>query len=153
PEHPSSLRARFNLAKLAQQLGQHAEAVTLLAEGLAMREAEVADDDPKLRGWLDALGTSELALERPEAAEHLERALKIRTAQGAEDPQLARPRFALARALATQDLARARALAATAHGTLPPTPSGDQPRGMADPAQVLRAEIEAWLSAHPAAEP
>ncbi len=150
-DHPDSLRARFNLARIAQNLGRHAEATALLTRGLELREQEVSPDDPKLRGWLDALGTSELALGLPQAAGHLDRVLAMRQAQGIDDARLARHRFALAQALVDRDPPRARRLALAADAALSAAAREDQPLGAEDPARALQQQVREWLEAHPRA--
>ncbi|MEM9460456.1 MAG: serine/threonine-protein kinase [Myxococcota bacterium] len=145
-DHPSSLNARFSLAKIAQTVDQHRPARALLLEGLARRERTLGPDDPRLRGWLVALGTSEAHLGHRDAAVHLGRALTIMEAQGMDELRLAQPRFALARVLKARDPARARTLATTALTAVHGAEAGEDPNHAA---AELRREIEAWLTSSP----
>ncbi len=148
PEHPSSLHARFNLAKIAQELDLHVQAAALLREGLSIRESAVGPDHPKARGWLNALGRSELMLGHADAAMHLQRVLAIMEGQRVGDVRLASPRFNLARALYAEEPVRAAALVdAALEAVREAEPDGPAGRGNAE--VRLRETIERWRRAHP----
>lgn len=143
-DHDEVASARYNLALALRRRQQHAEAARQLRLGLATRRARVGDDDPTLVRWLVSLARAELDLDRPqEARVSLEHAQRLLETEGASPSELARVRFALARAHATSDPATARVLANMAR------------TGLSGPAHANeRAEIDAFVAAlHELAEP
>lgn len=111
-------------------------ALPLLQRALEMNTAVVPEDHPELAFALTALGEAKLALGRiPDAAQDLERAARLRGDE--RDPMLrAQTDFALARALAEAEPARADILARQA--------MADFERS-ADPRRDRSAEVLDWL--------
>ncbi len=137
--HPQVDDARYNLASVLRRRGEHAEAVALLAAGLAHVRARVGDDDDRLGPWWVAQGESLREIGELEGARAaLDEALRIFERTGASARDYARVRFAAARAWHERDLARAHALAEQARR--------DAGEAHAD---KLAAEIDAWLAVRP----
>ncbi|HEY0190407.1 MAG TPA: tetratricopeptide repeat protein, partial [Kofleriaceae bacterium] len=132
--------AYATLGTIHVALGQPDQAAEAYARSIDLFEHVVGVDTAELGDPLTALG--ELRLTRgdaPGARALLERAVKL--SAGGDPVDFARSRFALARALlALHDPAAARTEASAAAGLL---------RGAGDRAAARRAQVEAWLAAHP----
>ncbi|HWB76862.1 MAG TPA: tetratricopeptide repeat-containing protein kinase family protein, partial [Nannocystaceae bacterium] len=135
-EHAQVDDARYNLALLLRRRGAHAEAVTLLHDGLAHVRARRGEDDALLGPWWVAEGESLLELGAHERARFaFAAALRLFERTGASARDYARVRFAAARAWQDADADRARLLAEQARV--------DATDAKAD---TLVAEIDAWLA-------
>ncbi len=123
---------------LAEQ-GRFDEARALHQRALEIRQAHFGDEGNEVARSHTNLG--ELAIEVGDVAaaiEHLERAVELREAIEVSPVSLAYSRFALARAVATLDPARAEELATLALG------------GYAAAEHKRVAEVQAWIDAHAA---
>ena len=144
-EHPNLGDVLTDLAEIAIGRGAHDEADAHLERAVAIWEKGFGPEYPELSKPLRVRGRLELRRGRPgDAVAPLERALALRES-GAGVNELAGIRLDLARALwdGGRDRLRARALAEEAQRSL-----GDA----VDPAAVkTRAEVDAWLAAHPRA--
>lgn len=111
-DHDEVASARYNLAVVLRKQGEHAEAIELLRAGLAIREAHRGPNDAGHVAWLLPIGVSELTIGRlADARLTLQRALDVCELRGASTTRFATLRFALARAYAQDDPAKARVLA------------------------------------------
>ncbi len=139
PDHPSLAAALSGLgdAALAQKrpvaaLGYYQRALTLLQQALGSRNPELADT-------LISIGNAQVALGKAKrAAPFLERAIALRQ-EGGDPIDVARTRFAAAKAFAGFDLPRARTLATDAKDAFAAA-------GETHAADV--AEATSWLDAH-----
>ena len=138
PNHPSVIETMIDLAEARRIAAQPAAALADYQHVLAITE-----DKPALERYLayelTGIGDCELDLGAPaKATTPLARALELRHAQ-ANDPELGRTRFALARALAQtgSDGEQARALANAARTGY----ADDRPAS-----RSARARIDAWLA-------
>jgi Tfp pilus assembly protein PilF/predicted Ser/Thr protein kinase len=138
-EHPNVGVLDNNLGHLAFQSGEHAAAAAHFERALAVFTDAFGPDAAPLAYPLTGIGELRLAQGDPTgAAEALERALLL--GEAGDPTDLARTRFALARALAAAEAPRARELALAALTAL--TAAG--------PAYARqRAEAEAWLAETP----
>ena len=139
PDHPKVIETIIDLAEGRRVAGHAAAALDDYRQALALTEHA-----PALQRYvpyaLTGIGDSELDLgAAAKATEPLTRALAFREALPADDIDLARTRFALARALALSggNQARARELAEAARSGY----TADRPA-----ARAGRAQIEAWLA-------
>jgi tetratricopeptide (TPR) repeat protein len=134
--------ALSNRGEYLVDLGRPAEGLPYGRDALSM-EAQVGPDHPFVTFPLVVIGRALTALGRgAEAVAPLQRALRIREADGLDQRLIAEARFALARALwdADVDHARARRLATQARDAY----------ANAKDAQDA-ATVDAWLAAHPRA--
>ncbi len=143
PQHPNVGILINNLGDVLLRKGQAAEAEQHYVRALAIFAASFGADGSPLAYPLTGRGEARLLLgRRDEAIVDLERALQLRDAGDPID--LARTRFALARALWTDVAMRARAeqLIGLAHEAL-------LAAGASAPYE--RQELEAWRTSHPLA--
>ncbi|WP_240360414.1 serine/threonine-protein kinase [Pyxidicoccus caerfyrddinensis] len=114
PAHPETATDLTALGELALREGRPRDAVDFARRGVAAYEA-FQKDHPDVAAPLTTLGQALLAQgQSREAHTSLERALALRTSNPGPGEDLAKTRFALARALAWKDAPRARALATQA---------------------------------------
>jgi tetratricopeptide (TPR) repeat protein len=141
PQHPNVGVLVNNLGDVLQRQHQYAAAEDHYVRAMAIFTASFGADAPPLAYPLTGRGEALLALGRgAEALVDLERALTLRDAGSPTD--LARTRFALARALWSDDEAtqrRARGLAVLALDEL----------RAADPTAPEVKDYQAWLAVHP----
>jgi len=141
PEHPNVGILVNNLGDVQLRRGQSAVAEEHYTRAMAILSASFGADSPPLAYPLTGRGEALLALGRTaEALVDLERALVLRDAGSPTD--LARTRFALARALWIDEATRSRghALAVLAQDEL----------RVADPTAPELSELVAWLAVHTA---
>jgi tetratricopeptide (TPR) repeat protein len=139
PEHPNVGILVNNLGDVLLRRGQSAVAEEHFTRAMAIFSASFGADSPPLAYPLTGRGEALLALGRTaEALVDLERALVLRDAGSPTD--LARTRFALARALWIDEATRSRghALAVLAQDEL----------RVADPTAPELNDIVAWLAGH-----
>ncbi len=138
-EHPNVGISANNLGEVALLRGDAAAAVKHYTQAEAIFRKAFGDPSPPLAYPWTGLGEAALLRGDPDAAiRHLQAALAQRA--GHDDPELARTRFALARALADRDPATAHDLAtaaATLYRTVPTTHAREL------------AEVETWLQTPP----
>ncbi|WP_241758648.1 serine/threonine-protein kinase [Pyxidicoccus parkwayensis] len=114
PAHPETAADLTALGELALREGKMHDAVDFARRGVEAYEA-LQKDHPDVAAPLTTLGQALLAQgQAREAHAVLERALALRTRTPGPGGDLAKTRFALARALASREPARARALATQA---------------------------------------
>ena len=144
PDHPHCASSLVNLGLVAEKEARFEDAVSYHRRAIALWEDTLGPDHPYLAFPLTSVGRVDLALgHHAQAKAELERALKLR-AEGGKPAELAETRLALATVVWADDPQRARDLAMKAQEGV----TGKVPRDAA-----LRAEIETWLSEHPAAPP
>jgi len=142
PQHPNVGTILNNLGDTLLRQGQFAAAEEHYTRALAIFVASFGEDAQPLAYPLTGLGEALLAQRRlAEALTRLERALTLRDAGSPTD--LARTRFALARALWADPAARARA-----HGLA--ELARDELRAAGKAATRELGEVEAWLASRPA---
>jgi len=134
-------RCRVNLADALRRTGRFRQALPHDRRALEIAETAVGPDS--LYGAFASMGLGQdlLGLRRPEeAVAPLERAVERMNASAADPVELARARFALARALTGRGRppVRARELAESARGAL---------AGGTGEAAELRGSVERWLEA------
>ncbi|MEM9453178.1 MAG: serine/threonine-protein kinase [Myxococcota bacterium] len=145
PEHDDVALALCNLAEVLVRQGQPTQALGLIERANAIYEAKGELTRSRLVFSLTITGATLMALERaPEAIEPLERAVRIASNGDVSPRERARAMLGLADALWNTDREhdRARRLARDARSALLQRQSD---------AETL-AEIDAWLSEHPATE-
>ncbi len=120
PEHPSTAITESNIGDALVLERRHEEAIPYLERAVDTLRNRLGPDHPNLGFALFSLGEAELGAGRPERAiEPLEQTLRIRLERKVDPVDVARTRFALARALvATGDSERGRTLAGEAEGEL-----------------------------------
>ncbi|WP_240356729.1 serine/threonine-protein kinase [Myxococcus eversor] len=137
PAHPETASDWALLAELALSEGRTRDAVDLALRSTKAYET-FQKGHPDQATPLTTLGLAQLALGKPrEARATLERALTLRTATPGPGDGLAATRFALARALPSNEVSRARALAQQALGFY-----GAEPAGWSTEAQ----RVKTWMS-------
>jgi predicted Ser/Thr protein kinase len=143
PDHPNVGVVDNNLGEVAIHSEQPAAAAALYARAQRIFTASFGEDAAPLAYPLTGLGEALLLEGRvAEARAHLEKALALRDAGSPAD--LGRTRFALARAVAPDDPARADELAAMARAELV----------AAGPAYARElSELDLWLADRPARDP
>ncbi|MGZ3427976.1 MAG: tetratricopeptide repeat-containing protein, partial [Polyangia bacterium] len=135
-DHPSLSAALDGLGDAMYAEGKLPAALGYYRRAQALLERTVGPKHPDLADSLIGIGLCELAQGAPKRAQpSLERALALRE-KDADPLELARARFALARALATTDAARARTLANDARAAYAQSAAGN--------AREL-GEIDRWL--------
>ncbi len=140
PDSADVSGARRDVARELVLAGRTAEAIAEQTRALAILDKLGADGEGRMVSGLTELATFELEAKQHDAAiKHAERALALAKKRPADaNPvELADAQLALANGLweSKRDRARARALVAEARSTTP------------DPER--RAELDAWLAAHP----
>ncbi|MCP3101903.1 tetratricopeptide repeat protein [Myxococcus sp. K15C18031901] len=144
PSHPETASDLSLLAELALREGRARDALDLARRSVEAYES-FQKGHPDQAASLTVLGQAQFALGRPrEARPLLERALALRTAHPGPGEGLATTRFALARALAPADKARARTLAQQALSFY-----DAEPAAWSTEAQHVRA----WMRGRPPAPP
>ncbi|HEX9100936.1 MAG TPA: serine/threonine-protein kinase [Polyangia bacterium] len=139
-DHPSLSAALDGLGDTLLAEGQLAPALGYYKRALALLERTVGPNHPDLGDALIGIGLVELAEGGGKrAVAPLERAVALRE-KDADPLDLARARFALARALATTDTARAATLATQARAAYGKRPDGNGRE---------IAEIDRWLHRRP----
>ena len=135
-DHPSLSAALDGLGDALYAEGKYDAALADYKKALALLERTVGPNHPDLGDALIGIGLVELAQGAGQrAVAPLERAVTLRE-KDADPLDLARARFALARALVTTDTARATQLAMTARAAYEKSPTGNG-RDI--------AEIDRWL--------
>lgn len=136
PTHADLAIPLSNLGELAARRGDFAQSLAYCTRALGIDEAS-APDDPKLAYDLVCIGEAHLGAGAPaQAVAPLERALALRTASPGDAGELARTKFALARALPASAKARAVTLATQAR-------EGFAAAG--DAWKTRLADVDAWI--------
>ncbi len=138
-DHVDNATPLGNRGNVRRAMKQYDRALADLDRALALREPVLGPDHPRV-AWLRQV-RGETLLERGDAAaavREFEAALAVRSAGELPPAELADTRFALARALPSEDLARARTLARQACEIF---------RGLPQRAEASR-DCAAWLHAH-----
>ncbi|MEM9452755.1 MAG: serine/threonine-protein kinase [Myxococcota bacterium] len=143
-DHPHVAASLTNLGLILSRQGEHEQAAERHQRALAVREKALGAEHPDLAYSLTGLAAAAMAVGDSESARtHAERAVSIREAAGVAPGLLAEARFALARALWSDEneRVRARAMAEQARETL----SGVEGPGESE---VSLAMADAWLATH-----
>ncbi len=139
PDHPNVGVTEVNLGDVSIRLGRYREATGHFSRADEIFRDSFGPGSPPLAYPLTGLGEAALGEGDPAAARvHLERAMTLR--EGGTPADLARTRFALAKALVVEERERAIDLARGASdgfASAGPAYAGD------------RTEVETWLEAHP----
>jgi len=140
PGHPKVASALYNLGHVELRRHQVRQALVYLRRALAVREKALGAEHPRVVQTLGLLGAALVqGGQLAEARELLERALAISTRLELAPADLARVRFALARALWSSPEERARALALAREA------QAAYARGRSTHATQSR-EVQAWLA-------
>jgi tetratricopeptide (TPR) repeat protein len=141
-EHPDVAMTRSNLGEARLGMGEYAAALAEFERALEIYAEAFEADHPRRAHPLTGRGESLLELGRKEAASPLEQAVKLLERPGSPQEELARARFALARAVWSSDPERSRELAALAgEGLRHATASADVQRRL--------GAVETWVHEHP----
>jgi tetratricopeptide (TPR) repeat protein/predicted Ser/Thr protein kinase len=138
-DHPDLATALVNRASVLARGGRHAAALDDAERALALRSAALGQDHVLTARAHVSVGAALLEVGQHErAADHAERAREVLARQRRRTDDVAAADFVLARALATSDPPRARALAEGALAVLATMPAHEH----------SSREIEAWLRSH-----
>jgi eukaryotic-like serine/threonine-protein kinase len=137
-EHPDVALGMHGVAEARRTKGDYPGALAMEESALALREKIYGANARDVAESLVSIGETRLAQKSPAAAEPLSRALRIVESEVRAPTDVAGVRWDLARALATSDKARSRALATEARATYA--------RSSSPLATKRTAEIDAWLA-------
>jgi len=141
-KHPAVAAITGNLGELAVKVGDYAKAMTLCRGALAIYEKTVGPKNADNAYALTCIGQAHLGSKAPRVAlTPLRRALALREANPGDPPDLAKTRFALARALWATGVDRVRAVALAKKSRAAYTAAGAHKRRERD---VVIAALARW---------